>query len=334
MSSMRRARIGWIAGSLLLAVPLAAQDRPTFRSDVNLVSIFATVRDSKGRLETGLTKNDFLLFEDNRPRAIWKFEAGSARPLTIGLLVDTSASMALALDEERKASRRFLLDMLRPQVDRAFIVKFDKVTGFLSGFESSPAKLESSLKQLVPTPSYEVSIAFPKRTTALFDAIFFVSAQLGKEQGRKALIVLSDGMDENSHNPEKAAIRSAQQAEVLVYTIFLPGLDSMPPGGRLINPLDLENPYRLAALRGRDTLSEISQPTGGGSFAVDEGHSIDSIYERIAAELRSEYLIAFEAAGSGAAEGYHSLKLRTKRRGLRVQSREALVVSGSLPGRR
>lgn len=130
---------------LLLSGPLVSTPQSTFRSDVNLVNILATVHDHTGRIISELTKNDLILMEDGRRQAIHDLIPQSDLPLTIGLLVDTSGSMRRALDEKRQASRELLKSALRPGCDRALIISFDEtlITAVrscktYSGFRSRP----------------------------------------------------------------------------------------------------------------------------------------------------------------------------------------------------
>ena len=179
-------------------------------------------------------------------------------PLTLGLLVDTSPTRCNALDEERQASYRFLEAALRGNEDRAFVIHFDRQVELLTDLTSSRAQLNRILNLLRCS-------AGPGAT--LYDSILLASNNLTKQQqGRKALILLTSGVDNGSNAPVGDAIKAAQQADTLVYSILFPG-ENQRPGGR-------------------EVLQQISAETGGGFFEVSNQQSIDDIYARIQEKLR------------------------------------------------
>src|SRR5258708_29369315 len=192
---------------------LRAQDSAaTIAVDVKVVTLPVTVRDKHGKIVRDLTKDDFTLQEDGRPQTIRYFSQEANLPLTLGLLVDTSRSQTNVLDAERNASRGFLDQMLVQEKDKAFLIHFDREVELLQDLTSSREKLQAAL-ELLKTPSDRDRSNDPADSgdsrsgsgshhgggTQLYDAVFLASNELmKKQQGRKALVILSDGVDRGS----------------------------------------------------------------------------------------------------------------------------------------
>jgi VWFA-related protein len=204
---------------------------PTVSIDVKVVVLPVTVRDKHGEIVRNLTKDDFELQQDSRPQTIRYFTQETDLPLTLGLLVDTSMSQRNVLDQERSASKTFLDEMVTNK-DRAFVVHFDREVELLQELTADHGKLESALQLLqTPSESRETSAggdqdgsAGPSRRrsgTLLYDAIFLASDELMKKQtGRKAIVVLSDGVDRGSKESLGSAIEAAQRADTMVYSVY------------------------------------------------------------------------------------------------------------------
>lgn len=202
---------------------------PTITKDVNVVNVLATVRNKQGQIVTTLTKDDFKLEVDGRPQSIRYFSQVTDMPLTLGLLVDTSLSQRRLLEKERTASFTFLQDLLREWKDKAFVVHFDFDVELLQDLTSSRPKLEAALQKLeVPDARQAQTSGSPGGSgqsygggTKLYDAVFLASDEItAKQQGRKALIILSDGVDQGSKVSLSRAVEAAQRADTLVYTIL------------------------------------------------------------------------------------------------------------------
>src|SRR5271157_6330738 len=209
---------------------LEAQDAATTISvDVKVVTLPVTVRDKHGKIIRDLTKDDFTLQEDGRPQSIRYFSQDTNLPLTLGLLVDTSRSQTNVLDAERNASRSFIEQMLVQPKDKAFLIHFDREVELLQDLTSSHEKLQAAL-DLLKTPSNRERSNDPSNSpsgsdsgshhgggTQFYDAVFLASNELmKKQQGRKALIILSDGVDHGSKTYLESAIESAQRADTVV----------------------------------------------------------------------------------------------------------------------
>jgi VWFA-related protein len=340
------------------AVPAArrllAQQMPTFSTDVKVVNVLATVRDKQGHIVSNLAKNDFILEEDGRPQTIRYFSRETDLPLTLGLLADTSLSQQRVLGEERTASYRFFEQVLREDKDQAFVIHFDREVELLQDVTSSRKKLEAAL-QLLETPQPSRPLGgrpnYPGGPrgpggggrrggggTTLYDAVLLASDELMKKQtGRKALIVLSNGVDTGSKVSIARAIESAQRTDSVVYSIFFAGEDAYRGGrggfggygrpgmGRRGGGRPSRFPQTLPD--GKKTLTRISKETGGGFFEVSRKQPIDQIYSRIQEELRNQYSLGYSSDQLGSGGGYRRISLTVRQKGLVVQAREGYYPS-------
>src|SRR5208283_5457132 len=177
-----------------------------------------------GQIVTTLTKDDFKLAVEGRPQTIRYFAKVTDMPLTLGLLVDTSLSQRRLLEKERTASYTFLEDLLREWKDKAFVIHFDFEIELLQDLTNSRPKLEVALQKLEVPDARQMQTSGSGQMhgggTKLYDAVFLASDEItSKQQGRKALIILSDGVDQGSKVSLSRAIEAAQRADTLVYTI-------------------------------------------------------------------------------------------------------------------
>ncbi|HZD32441.1 MAG TPA: VWA domain-containing protein [Candidatus Angelobacter sp.] len=215
------------------------QSVTTIKKQVNVVNVLATVRNKDGKIVSTLNKEDFQLEVDGKPQAIRYFSRVTDTPLTLGLLVDTSLSVRRVLDKERTASYVFLNDLLNETKDKAFVMHFDFEVELLQDLTSSRPKLENALQKLQVGNPRQIQTSDPNDPnqqgggqqrgggTKLYDAVFLASDEItGKVQGRKALIILSDGVDQGSKVGMGRAIEAAQRADTLVYTILFVDKDA------------------------------------------------------------------------------------------------------------
>jgi VWFA-related protein len=320
---------------------------------IKTVSVLATVRDKHGKIVSNLGKDDFLLQEDGRPQTLNYFARESQLRLRLGLLVDTSRSQRRVLESERTASYSFLDHLLREDKDLAFIIHFDREVELLQDFTPARPKLQAALQSLeTPRPDAERTGAGgsggggggngggggyggrggPRHGgagTLLYDAIYLASDELmSKQQGRKALIILSDGVDHGSKESLTNAIATAQRADTVVYSILFKeeeggfgggrGGFSMGPygGGRRSggHPQE-ERPD------GKKILKELSEQTGGRLFEVSKKETVEKIYAEIEEELRNQYSLGYTPDKNTGA-GYHKIQLSTKNKDLFVQTRD------------
>lgn len=282
-----------------------AQDGPTFSVGVKVVNIFATVHDKSGRIIRDLDKNDFSIRENGKQQEIRYFSRESDLPLTVGLMVDTSLSQGRVLENERGASYRFLDQVLSHPKDKAVVVQFDQAIVIRQGLTSSHKDLEDTLSLLdLPTEQQ----ARYGSGTLLYDAVRTASIQtMKKQEGRKALIVLTDGMDEGSTISLGEAIESAQSAGAQVYCILFS--DATYYGGA-----------GILGGEGKRVLERLASETGGAFYEVTKQRTVSDIFHDIEEDLRSEYSIGFVSNQPVTSSGFRQLKLTVSKKGLIVQA--------------
>lgn len=310
---------------LLPAVFLLQAQQATFSAGVRVVNVLATVRDKQRQIIRDLTKDDFLLEEDGRPQAIRYFSPRADLPLTLGLLVDTSGSQRRVLGEQRQASHRFLNQVLREGQDQAFVIQFDHEVELLEELTSSREDLANALALLVAPPPlprhWQAHQPSPRggrisRGTSLYDAVLLASDELMREQtGRKALIVLSDGVDAGSKISLEDAIASAQRADTLIFSIRF--YDEQAYGRKRHLP------------DGKKTLERLAKETGGGYFEVSSKQPLERVFERMEEELRNQYSLGYTPDRQAGGE-FRRIRLTTKQKGLLVQSTDGYYPHGTL----
>jgi len=374
-SSPEKRLVAYALLAALAALPgvgpsLRAQETAaTIGVDVKVVTLPVTVRDKHGAIVRDLTKDDFTLEEDGRPQTIRYFSQETNVPLTLGLLVDTSRSQSNVFDAERNASRGFLDQMLVQEKDKAFLIHFDREVELLQDLTSSREKLQAAL-ELLKTPSDRERSNDPNDSddsrsgsgshhggTQLYDAVFLASSELMKKQpGRKAFIILSDGVDRGSKTYLEGAIESAQRADTVIYSIYFAdthredrgehdrwgggmgrtgggwpgggggwpgGGGGYPGGGGRGGRSGGQRPAEAPRTDGKKILERISKETGGRFFEVSKKQTVGEIYDSIVEELRTQYSMGYTPDKESGA-GYHHLQLAMKRRDkdLTVQTRD------------
>jgi len=284
---------------------LSGQDTPSFSTDVKVVSVLATVRSKNGELVRGLTKDDFSLSENKRPQSIRYFSQESDLPLTLGLMVDTSASQRRVLDAERSACFHFLDRVLRPVEDRVFIMQFDSAVLLRQPLTASRNQLDEALAQTDSETQKQLQIQ-NGGGTLLYDAVVRACKEVMKPlRGRKALIVLSDGVDFGSEETAASAVEAAQTAETLAYSILFSDSGA----------------YGAFAPDGKGVLERLSKETGGGFFEVSKKHTLEQIFDQIQEELRSQYSLGYVSDEPVRVSEFRSIELAARQKGLVVQAR-------------
>jgi VWFA-related protein len=296
------------AAALCCYRALRGQEEPTFSTDVKVVNVLATVTNKKGQIIRDLTKDDFSLAENGRPQTIRYFSRETDLPLTIGLLIDTSESQLRVVDAERHACARFMDQVLRPDKDQVFIAQFDMAMLIRQPLTSSLKKLDDGLVA-VDTPSREEYQHQIAGGTLLYDAVLQASKDIMlKQQGRKALIVLTDGVDTGSEAPLSDAIDMAQRADTLVYSILF-----SDPGAY--------GPFAFGVPDGRRVLQRLSRETGAECFEVSKKQGIEQIFDTIQDELRSQYSIGYVSDQPVRISEFRKIALTVDQKGLIVQAR-------------
>jgi VWFA-related protein len=310
--------------------------------DVRMVTVYANVSDKHGKLIADLTRDDFALSQESQPEAIAYFAREKDLPLTIGLLIDTSRSQQTVLPAERSASYSFLDHMLRDEKDRAFIIHFDHEVELLQDLTPLRPKLKAALDGL-NAPELERASDTDSQGhsdhagTLLYDAVFLASNELmKKEKGRKALVILSDGVDRGSKESLLDAIEAAQRANTVVYSILFKGEQphsdyghhggwggggggggggtSGHGGGRRYPQEDRPD--------GKKILERIAKETGGRLFDESKKQTVDDIYSAIAEQLRDQYILGYSPQKDQSGPGYHKIQVATKNKDLTVQARD------------
>lgn len=290
----------------LAAGLLRAQQDATFSTEVRVVNVLASVRTKKGEIIRDLTKDDFSIAEDARPQTIKYFARQSDLPLTIGLMVDTSMSQRRVLDAERSASFRFLDQVLREAKDQVFIMQFDMAIVLRQGLTSSFGKLNDALSTVDMPNRQELSMG-GSRGTALFDAVVKACNEITKKQsGRKALILLTDGVDVGSEATLADAVEAAERADTLLYSVLF-----SDPGF-----------YDFGGAGGSRALHRMSKDTGGGFFEVSKKLGIEKIYDAIQDELRSQYSLGYISDQPVRISEFRKIQLSVNQKGLVVQARD------------
>jgi VWFA-related protein len=337
--------------------PSPTSTAPTIAVDARLVNLPVVVRDKKGALIQNLTKDDFILQVDGKPQTIRYFDKDTNLPLILGLLVDTSMSQRDVIDEERTASSTFLDQMLTTPKDRAFIAQFARQTELLQDLTSSRPLLQKALKE-IDTPSKDSDDTASSRRvggTTLYDALFLASDELmHKQTGRKAIIILSDGVDRNSKENLVRSIEAAQRADTIIYAIYFKGEEApmqnnnqrghggypgggypgggypgrypggypggYPSGGN--GGGNGSNYPTQSHIDGKKILERMAQETGGRFFEVKKNQDVAQIYNQIAEELRAQYRLGYTPTQDAAANGFHQIDLALHQKGLLVQTRD------------
>jgi Ca-activated chloride channel family protein len=238
----------------------------TLKVDVNLVNVFVTVTDQRGAPVGGLTKDNFALKEDDREQTIKIFDKESALPLSIALALDTSLSTRHDLPLEQASAKRFAHEIMRP-VDALSVYSFSETV------HESPLGYTSDLKRIDESIDHIRGGA----ATALYDAIYLACRELDHRKGRKVLVLITDGGDTVSRVDYKEAVRAAEEAEALVYSIIVVPIESS--AGRETG--------------GEHALIQLSEDTGGKHYYASSIPQLDEAFRRISDELRTQYLLAY-----------------------------------------
>lgn len=241
----------------------------TLKVDVNLVNVFVTVSDAHGAPVAGLTKENFVLEEDGHEQKISVFDKESALPISIALDIDTSLSTRHDLPLEQAAAKRFAHAIIRP-VDALSVYAFNEIVNEAThGFTPDLKRIDEGIDHI------RVGAA-----TALFDAIYLTSRALDKRKGRKVIVLITDGGDTISKVDYKEAVRAAEEAEALVYSIIIVPIEAS--AGRETG--------------GEHALIQLSEDTGGKYYYARSTSQLDDAFHKISDELRTQYLLAYYPA--------------------------------------
>jgi VWFA-related protein len=360
--------------------PASDQSVATLHVQAREVLLPVTVRDKHGALVTNLQKSDFTLTEDGRPQVIKSFTRESNLPFQMGLLVDTSRSVSSAMESERKAADKFVDQMLAdPKAapdsggakpasasapsgkDQAFLLHFDHEVELLQDFTSSRDKLHQEIGEMGPTSRSQDDRQGPETTgderdhsqrarngTQLYDAIFLASDELMKpKDGRKALLLFSDGVDRGSKETLNEAMDAAEHSDVTVYTIYFKGEqersygNGFPGGGHHGGGMGWPGggypgsgggyPGRRGdepSVDGKKIMEQIATRTGGRYFDTKKKEDLGEIYGLIADELHGQYLLTYTPDKVDNDGGYHKIVLKANNGEYTVTTREGYFAPG------
>lgn len=285
---------------------------PTIKVDVSLVNVLFSVRDKRGGLVSNLTQDDFTLYEDGKMQEIRRFSRESDLPLTIGLLVDVSVSQRALIEEERRAARQFFSQILRKQ-DLAFLISFGSEAELLQDLTNSVPLLSRGLEELRISASVSgihpgpVPTSQPPRGTLLYDAVYLASTEkLKGEVGRKAVVLITDGVDQGSRVKLEEAIQAAHKSDVIVYSIYY------------YDP----SFYGWGFGTSDSALRRMSEETGGRLMKVSRRNTLQSIFDEIQQEMRSQYTLAYSPTNSARDGAFRRIEIRPRRKDLKVQARK------------
>jgi VWFA-related protein len=326
--------------SLVLAVSALAQEpapgtpdqasaEPTIRVDVDLVNIFYTVKTKKGgQLIPGLEQKDFQIFEDGKEQKILHFSRETDLPLTLGLLIDISASQERLIDIEREAASQFFSSVIRPK-DEAFLISFGKDTELLQDYTNSARQLTAAMRDLkgdgqdpriannpIPVNTGPIPQSGDPKGTLLFDAVCLASKEkLKSEVGRKALILITDGGDQGSTYRIQDAIESAQRSDAIVYSIYYVDRGFYMGGGMMFGD------------NGEGNLEKMSAQTGGHVFKVDKKHPLSEVFKEIQDELRNQYSIGYTPIKTSRDDTFRHIEIKVDNPDDKVQARAGYYAS-------
>jgi Ca-activated chloride channel homolog len=286
----------WLARTLPFTAALLFAQDPTFKTDVRLVHVIATVKNASGELVGDLQKDDFEIFDNGAKQEVAHFGRQTDQPLSVALLVDTSGSTAKDLAYETTSAAKFLDTLLGESnpADRValFSFNYDIQQG---SFTRNYAGLERQLKTLKGEAG-----------TSLYDAVFYAGKALEPRQGRKAIVIMTDGGDTTSTRDLTAALKSAQLADAVIYAVVV--LPIMNASGRNTG--------------GEHALEFMAKGTGGRTYYPGINAQLDKAFADIIRELRTQYVLEFYPKNVPLTKNpFHNLEVRTKSASLRVSAR-------------
>jgi VWFA-related protein len=294
--------------------PANEEPLQTFKAEVNVVNLFFNVKDKHGMLIPNLMKDDFAVFEDGKAQTIKYFSAESNQPLTLGIMIDTSASQTRVLTIEQESCAEFLHSVLR-QKDLAFVINFDVDVNLDQDFTNNVHDLTRALNKMQinagmsgPPGLGGGPIPTTPRGTLLYDAIYLgADEKLKNEVGRKAMIIFTDGEDQGSRLKIHDAIEAAQKADTICYVILI--ADRGFYGG--------------FGYSGDYDMKKLAEQTGGR--VIEVGNKQDKLrqaFEQIQNELRSQYSIGYTPTNSKLDGTYRKIQIHPKNGDYKVQARQ------------
>jgi VWFA-related protein len=282
----------------------------TLKTTANVVQLFFNVKDKKGGLIPNLPKENFQILEDGKPQAIKYFSAESALPLTLGILIDASASQENVLDMEKQVGGAFLTEILREK-DMAFVMSFDVGVDLLQDFTSSARRLKAALNGVKINSGGQAGLpgipgagggpvptmGIPKGTL-LYDAVYLASHdQMAQQVDRKAMILLTDGVDQGSQYKIRDAIEAAQKSDTIVYVLLCADRGF----------------YGFGGFGGDSEMKKMTSETGGRVIEVgNKMEKLKAAFDQISQELRSQYNLGYTPTNTVKDGSFRKVEIRSK----------------------
>jgi VWFA-related protein len=295
--------------ALILVAPFVAQEPaqvPTLKATVNLVNLFATVRDKNKRIVADLRQEDFKIYEDSQEQKIAFFSQEVTLPITLGLLIDTSGSERNRLGAEQEAATRFMERVMR-KGDEAMVISFDFDVDLLVDFTDDPAQIARAINRakigavsggvLTPGP-----IPSNIGGTHFYDAVYLACKEkLATEAGRKALVVITDAQDEGSRLKLEEAIEAAQRTDTVVHVLLIhdPGFSRRP-----------------------DVAKKLSGETGGRTIELSSEKKLNEAFDQISEELRSQYTVGYYPENTAKDGKFRKIRVATTNKDYKILARK------------
>ena len=294
------------------------QPTATFKANTNVVQLFFNVKDKKGGLIPNLPKDSFEIYEDHKPQTIKYFSSDSELPLTLGILIDSSASQERVLQMEQEVGGAFLGQILRPK-DLAFVIDFNIGVNLVQDFTSSARRLKEALNSVRINSGGQAAVSgipgqgggpvptmgVPKGTL-LYDAVYLASHdEMGQQVDRKAMILLTDGEDQGSQYKLMDAISAAQKADTIVYVLLCADRGF----------------YGFGGYSGDSAMKKLTEETGGRLIEVgNKTEKLRAAFDQISQELRSQYNIGYIPTNPVKNGGFRRVEIKSKD-GYKIQAR-------------
>jgi VWFA-related protein len=295
--------------ALILVAPVVAQEPaqvPTLKATVNLVNLFATVRDKNKRIVGDLQQKDFKIYEENQEQKIAFFSKEVTLPITLGLLIDTSGSERNRLGAEQEAATRFMERVMR-KGDEAMVISFDFDVDLLVDFTDNPAQIARAIHRArIGAVSGGVMTPGPIPSniggTHFYDAVYLAcNEKLATEAGRKALVIITDAQDEGSKLKLEEAIEAAQRTDTVVHVLLIhdPGFSRRP-----------------------DVAKKLSDETGGRTIELSSEKKLMEAFDQISEELRSQYTVGYYPENAKKDGKFRKIRVATTNKDYKILARK------------
>ncbi len=304
-----------VRGGTWSPLPVAQQQNPPqetpgkIKVAVELINLYASVRDDKRRPVNDLSQEEFRILEDGQEQKLAFFSRQSDLPVTLGLLMDTSGSMQRILYAEQEAASRFLAQVMR-KGDLSFVMSFDSNVDLLADHTDDPNRLERAIHGArINAPSGLGPLPSSRGGTLLYDAIYLACYEkLAGEAGRKAIVLLSDAVDTGSRKSLEAAIEGAQRTDTVIHVLFIEDVEGYGGGGGGV-------------------ARKLAEETGGRMVPVRSEKDLKRAFDTLSEEFRTYYTLGYYPSNASRDGKFRKVKVETTRKDLRVLTRKGYYSS-------